>query len=57
LGIRPGISFGASDFRKVGSTTAATRGRGTVKFFDLVMSAVVVGAWIWLAYSRIFSGG
>jgi hypothetical protein len=50
LGIRPGISFGASDLRKVSAP------QGTVKFRDLVMSAVVVGSWIWLAYSRIFIG-
>ena len=29
---------------------------GARKFRDLVMSALVVGAWAWLAYSRIFSG-
>jgi hypothetical protein len=29
---------------------------GTVKLRDVVMSAVVVGAWIWLAYFLIFIG-
>ena len=50
-GMRVGISLGPSDFRK-----SLSGGRGTVKLRDLVMSAVVVGAWIWLAYSRIFIG-
>jgi T5orf172 domain len=36
------------------SGTAAPK--GTVKVRDLVMSAVVVGAWIWLAYFLIFIG-
>jgi hypothetical protein len=36
------------------SGTAAPK--GTVKFRDLVMSTVVVGAWIWLAYFLIFIG-
>jgi hypothetical protein len=46
--IVPQIIFQASQ-----SGTAAP---GTVKLRDILMSAVVVGAWIWLAYSLIFSG-
>ena len=52
-GMRVGISLGPNDFREA---FGSTRGRGTVKLRDLVMSAVVVGAWIWLAYFLIFNG-